>query len=77
VGLLDAELPLLVSPSSYLCKIRSYRYTKATPFFIPFGLVVHFTRIRLSRDSTESGQRVTPSALNPGYFAQQQNGLAL
>ncbi len=36
-------------------------------------LVVHFTRIRLSRDSAQSGQRVTPSALNPGYFAQQQN----
>jgi acetamidase/formamidase len=36
-------------------------------------LVVRFTRIRLTRDSAQSGQRVTPSALNPGYFAQQQN----
>lgn len=36
-------------------------------------LVVRFTRIRLSRDSAQSGQRVTPSALNAGYFAQQQN----
>jgi amidase len=36
-------------------------------------LVVHFTRVRLSRDSAQSGQRVTPSALNSGYFAQQQN----
>lgn len=36
-------------------------------------LTVRFTRIRLSRDSAQSGNRVTPSALNPGYFAQQQN----
>src|SRR5512138_2698365 len=36
-------------------------------------LIVRFTRIRLSRDSAQSGNRVTPSALNPGYFAQQQN----
>ena len=36
-------------------------------------LVVRFTRIRLSRDSAQSGNFVTPSALNPRYFAQQQN----
>ena len=35
-------------------------------------LVVRFTRIRLSRDSAQSGNFVTPSALNPRYFAQQQ-----
>ena len=35
-------------------------------------LVVRFSRIRLNRDSAESGRRVTASALNPGYFAQQQ-----
>lgn len=35
-------------------------------------LVVRFTHISLNRDSAGSGQRVTPSALNPGYFAQQQ-----
>jgi acetamidase/formamidase len=48
------------------------------PFYIEGAmpgdtLVVRFTRIRLTRDSAQSGQRVTPSALNPGYFAQQQN----
>jgi amidase len=36
-------------------------------------LVVRFTRIRLNRDTAFSGSRVTASALNPGYFAQQQN----
>lgn len=47
------------------------------PFYIEGAfpgdtLVVRFSRIRLNRDSAGSGQRVTPSALNPGYFAQQQ-----
>jgi len=28
-------------------------------------LVVHFTRLRLTRDSAESGDRITPSALDP------------
>src|SRR5215471_7543023 len=36
-------------------------------------LVVRFTRIRLNRNTAFSGSRVTASALNPGYFAQQQN----
>jgi acetamidase/formamidase len=31
-------------------------------------LVVKFNRIRLNRDSAESGGRVVPSALNPPYF---------
>jgi len=35
-------------------------------------LVVRFTRIRLNRDTAFSGQRVSPSALTPGYYAQQQ-----
>jgi amidase len=48
------------------------------PFYIEGAvpgdtLVVRFSRIRLSRDSGQSGRRVTPSALEPGYFAQQQN----
>jgi acetamidase/formamidase len=48
------------------------------PFYIEGAiagdtLVVRFTRIRLNRDTAQSGHRVTPSALNPGYFAQQQN----
>jgi len=48
------------------------------PFYIEGAmpgdtLLVRFTRIRLTRDSAQSGNRVTPSALNPGYFAQQQN----
>ena len=36
-------------------------------------LVVKFNRIRLSRDSAQSGRRVTSSALEAGYLAQQQN----
>ena len=48
------------------------------PFYIEGAmpgdtLVVRFTRIRLTRDTARSGQRVTAGALNPGYFAQQQN----
>jgi amidase len=48
------------------------------PFYIEGALpgdtlLVHFTRIRLTRDSAGSGQRVTPSALEAPYFARQQN----
>jgi acetamidase/formamidase len=35
-------------------------------------LVIRFTRIRLNRDTAFSGSRVTASALNAFYFAQQQ-----
>jgi amidase len=47
------------------------------PFYIEGAmpgdtLVIKFNRIRLTRDAAQSGQRVTPSALTPGYFAQQQ-----
>jgi len=31
-------------------------------------LVVKFNKIRLNRDSAESGTRIVPSALDPGYF---------
>ena len=37
------------------------------------ALVVRFTRIRLNRNTAFSGARVTASALNPGYFAQQKD----
>src|SRR5215831_15275999 len=48
------------------------------PFYIEGAmpgdaLVVRFTRIRLDRNTAFSGARVTASALNAGYFAQQQN----
>jgi len=48
------------------------------PFYIEGAmpgdaLVVRFTRIRLNRNTAFSGARVTASALNAGYFAQQQN----
>src|SRR5262245_21401439 len=48
------------------------------PFYIEGAmpgdaLVVRFTRMRLNRNTAFSGARVTASALNPGYFAQQQN----
>jgi acetamidase/formamidase len=48
------------------------------PFYIEGAipgdtLVVRFTRIRLNRDTAFSGQRVAASALNPVYFASQQN----
>lgn len=36
-------------------------------------LIVRFTRIHLSRDSAQSGRQITPSALNPVYFARQQS----
>jgi acetamidase/formamidase len=36
-------------------------------------LSVRFSRIRLTRDSAQSGQRVSPSALDPRYLAQQKN----
>jgi acetamidase/formamidase len=36
-------------------------------------LVVRFPRIRLNRDTAFSGSRVTPGALNAGYFASQKN----
>ena len=31
-------------------------------------LAIHFTRIRLNRDSAGSGDRIVPSAVTPGYF---------
>src|SRR5262245_23475726 len=48
------------------------------PFYIEGAmpgdaLVVRFTRMRLNRNTAFSGARVTASALNPNYFAQQQN----
>lgn len=43
------------------------------PFYIEGAmpgdtLIVKFTRVRLNRDSAGSGDRVVPSALDPGYF---------
>ncbi|HEY6328557.1 MAG TPA: acetamidase/formamidase family protein [Blastocatellia bacterium] len=35
-------------------------------------LVVHFTKIRLNRDTAESGDSIAPTALNPGYFKHQK-----
>jgi len=48
------------------------------PFFVEGALPgdtlsVHFTRIRLTRDSAGSGQRVSPNALEPRYLAQQKD----
>ena len=47
------------------------------PFYVEGALPgdtlsVRFSRIRLTRDSAGSGQRVSPSALEPRYLAQQQ-----
>ncbi len=47
------------------------------PFYIEGAvpgdtLAVHFTRIRLNRDTAESGRMIVPSALNPGYAAQRK-----
>jgi acetamidase/formamidase len=48
------------------------------PFYIEGAvpgdtLSIRFSRIRLTRDSAGSGQRVSPSALEPGYLARQQD----
>ena len=48
------------------------------PFYVEGALPgdtlsVHFTRIRLTRDSAGSGQRVSPNALEPRYLAQQKD----
>ena len=32
------------------------------------ALAIHFTRIRLNRDSAGSGDRIVPSAVEPGYY---------
>jgi len=43
------------------------------PFFVEGAmpgdtLAIHFNRIRLNRDSAGSGDRIVPSAVQPGYF---------
>jgi amidase len=47
------------------------------PFYIEGAapgdtLVVHFNKIRLNRDTAESGDGIASTALNPGYFKQQK-----